>query len=162
MELRMLKFRLIPGVVGLLLAAAGCDAGSVALPLRVSAPPPSSTAVLPDIAPSPATQPPTQQPRPTPPPGYCCLEIKISVHDGGQVELVTADGKQHITYPRNRIGSDFDVFPFGTTAVLTANSRWDYRFRFWGGDAMGQETPTITITLDKDTSVIAFFDCEDG
>lgn len=44
----------------------------------------------------------------------------------------------------------------GTQVTLYANAYSGYKFDHWGGDASGS-SPTITITMDKNKSVVAYF-----
>ena len=44
----------------------------------------------------------------------------------------------------------------GSTVTVTAQRAYGYVFDHWGGDASGT-SPTITITMDSDKSIIAYF-----
>ncbi|MBM3238485.1 T9SS type A sorting domain-containing protein [Candidatus Poribacteria bacterium] len=55
-----------------------------------------------------------------------------------------------------RVSPSGGTYDEGTTVSLTAAPSPNYRFYHWSGDASGT-SPTITITMDKDKSVIANF-----
>ena len=51
---------------------------------------------------------------------------------------------------------DKTTYNYGEQVTLTANANSGYSFDHWGGDAAGTES-TITITIDADKNVTAFF-----
>ncbi len=155
----------------LLLTTAGCNAPvresvpiASVLPLSQSSEPttvntpsqPTTAAVTEPTAAD--TTKPSQQPKPTVPPGSYCLEIEVSLHDAGHIVLEKKDSPVTV-YPRHVVGTEFEVFTAGTVVTLTATPRITYEFERWGGDAVGMETTTITLTVNSDMSVTAVFRC---
>lgn len=78
-------------------------------------------------------------------PSKFTLNVTVNIPDAGWVDVSPVGG----------------IYDYGTVVTLTAHTKEGYRFSHWGGDASGT-SETITIVMDSNKNVVAYFEKETG